>query len=122
MSNLLLNLIKPMLNNKQRQLLDSGLAQINQYRQTHQINNKRDIMTALQHFGVTNDFLSNTGGLAKNPVVQKIASVCGMDIGKIQEDIRSLIGQTVTNCNQPVTNSHASDPLQPYRDALKKLK
>lgn len=122
MSNLLLNLIKPMLNNKQRQLLESGLAQINQYRQTHQINNKRDIMAALQHFGVTPDFLSNTGGLAKNPVVQKIASVCGVDVGKIQEDIRSLLGQTATNCSQPVTDSHAIDPLQQYRDALKKLK
>lgn len=116
MSNLLLNLIKPMLNNKQRQLLDSGLAQINQYRQTHQINNKRDIMAALQHFGVTNDFLSNTGGLAKNPVVQKIASVCGVDVGKIQEDIRNLIG------GQAPEQSSAVDPLQQYRDALKKLK
>ena len=105
-----------MLNSKQRQLLDSGLAQINQYRQTHQINNKRDIMAALQHFGVTNDFLSNTGGLAKNPVVQKIASVCGMDIGKIQEDIRSLIGGPVTE------KSSAVYPLQQYRDARKKLK
>jgi ribulose kinase len=105
-----------MLNNKQRQLLDSGLAQINQYRQTHQINNKRDVMAALQHFGVTNDFLSNTGGLAKNPVVQKLASVCGMDVGKIQEDIRSLIGGPVTE------KSSAVDPLQQYRDALKKLK
>lgn len=116
MSNLLLNLIKPMLNSKQRQLLDSGLAQINQYRQTHQINNKRDIMAALQHFGVTPDFLSNTGGLAKNPVVQKIASVCGMDIGKIQEDIRGLISGPATE------QSSAVDPLQQYRDALKKLK
>ena len=122
MSNLLLNLIKPMLNNKQRQLLDSGLAQINQYRQNHTINNRQDILRALQHFGVTNDFLSNTGGLAKNPVVQKIASVCGVDVGKIQEDIRSLLGQTATNCSQPVTNSHVSDSLQQYRDALKKLK
>lgn len=122
MSNLLLNLIKPMLNNKQRQLLESGLAQIRQYQQTHAINNRQDILQALQHFGVTPDFLSNTGGLAKNPVVQKIANVCGMDIGKIQEDIRSLIGQSATNCNQPVTDSHTSDPLQPYRDALKKLK
>ena len=116
MSNLLLNLIKPMLNNKQRQLLDSGLAQINQYRQNHTINNRQDILRALQHFGVTNDFLSNTGGLAKNPVVQKIASVCGMDIGKIQEDIRNLIGGPSTE------QSSAVDSLQQYRDALKKLK
>lgn len=118
MNNLLLNLIKPMLNNKQRQLLDSGLAQINQYRQTHQINNKRDVMAALQHFGVTPDFLSNTGGLAKNPVVQKIASVCGLDVGKIQEDIRNLIGGS----NEMVNNTTSVDPLQQYRDALKKLK
>jgi ribulose kinase len=111
-----------MLNQKQRQLLDSGLAQINQYRQSHTINNRQDILRALQHFGVTNDFLSNTGGLAKNPVVQKIASVCGVDIDKVQQDIRSLLGQQVTNCNQPVTNSHVSDSLQQYRDALKKLK
>lgn len=105
-----------MLNNKQRQLLDSGLAQINQYRQTHQINNKRDVMAALQHFGVTPDFLSNTGGLAKNPVVQKIASVCGVDVGKIQEDIRNLIGGPAPEQSSEV------DPLQQYRDALKKLK
>jgi len=116
MSNLLLNLIKPMLNNKQRQLLESGLAQINQYRHTHSINNRQDVLRALQHFGVTNDFLSNTGGLAKNPVVQKIASVCGVDVGKIQEDIRSLIGGSTTE------QSSATDPLQAYRDALKKLK
>ena len=118
MSNLLLNLIKPMLNSKQRQLLDNGLAQIRQYQQTHAINNRQDVLQALQHFGVTPDFLSNTGGLAKNPVVQKIASVCGMDIGKIQEDIRSLIGN-----NQQFGNTEQqADPLQAYRDALKKLK
>lgn len=81
MSNLLLNLIKPMLNNKQRQLLENGLAQIRQYQQTHAINNRQDILQALQHFGVTPDFLSNTGGLAKNPVVQKIANVCGRSQG-----------------------------------------
>ena len=116
MGNILLNLIKPMLNNKQRQILESGLAQIKQYQQTHQINNRQDVLRALQHFGVTNDFLSNTGGLAKNPVVQKIASVCGVDVGKIQEDIRSLIGGTTTEQNS------AADPLQVYRDALSKLK
>lgn len=116
MGNMLLNLIKPMLNNKQRQLLESGLAQIKQYQQTHQINNRQDVLRALHHFGVTNDFLSNTGGLAKNPVVQKIASVCGVDVGKIQEDIRSLIGGTTTE------QSSAADPLQVYRDALSKLK
>ena len=118
MSNLLLNLIKPMLNNKQRQLLENGLAQIKQYQQTHAINNRQDVLQALQHFGVTPDFLSNTGGLAKNPVVQKIASVCGMDIGKIQEDIRNLIGGS----NEMVNNTPSVDPLQQYRDALKKLK
>lgn len=118
MSNLLLNLIKPMLNNKQRQLLENGLAQIRQYQQTHAINNRQDILQALQHFGVTPDFLSNTGGLAKNPVVQKIANVCGMDIGKIQEDIRNLIGGS----NGMVNNTPSVDPLQQYRDALKKLK
>lgn len=116
MANMLLNLIKPMLNNKQRQLLENGLAQIRQYQQTHTINNRQDILQALQHFGVTPDFLSNTGGLAKNPVVQKIASVCGVDVGKIQEDIRSLIGGPATE------KSSAVDPLQQYRDALKKLK
>lgn len=107
-----------MLNNKQRQLLDNGLAQIRQYQQTHAINNRQDILQALQHFGVTNDFLSNTGGLAKNPVVQKIASVCGVDVGKIQEDIRNLIGGS----NEMVNNTPSVDPLQQYRDALKKLK
>lgn len=116
MSHLLLNLIKPMLNNKQRQLLDNGLAQIKQYQQTHAINNRQDVLQALQHFGVTPDFLSNTGGLAKNPVVQKLASVCGLDVGKIQEDIRSLIGGPATEQSSTV------DPLQQYRDALKKLK
>ena len=114
MANILLNLIKPMLNAKQRQLLDSGLAQINQYRQSHAINNRQDILRALQHFGVTNDFLSNTGGLAKNPVVQKIASVCGVDIDKVQQDIRSITGTT--------EQSSVVDPLQGFRDALKKLK
>ena len=118
MSNLILNLIKPMLNQKQRQLLENGLAQVNQYRQTHSINNRQDVIQALRHFGVTNDFLSNTGGLAKNPVVQKIASVCGVDVGKIQEDIRNLIGGS----NEMVNNTPSVDPLQQFRDALKKLK
>ena len=121
MGNMLLNLIKPMLNNKQRQLLENGLAQINQYRQTHTINNRQDVLRALQHFGVTNDFLSNTGGLAKNPVVQKIASVCGVDVGKIQEDIRSLIG-TSTQDSAKNDSRGAFDPLKAYRDALNKLK
>jgi len=65
---------------------------------------------------VTKDFLSNTGGLAKNPVVQKIASVCGIDIGRVQEDIRNLLGGPTTE------QSSAVDPLQAYRDALSKLK
>ena len=118
MSNLILNLIKPMLNQKQRQLLENGLAQVNQYRQTHSINNRQDVIQALRHFGVTNDFLSNTGGLAKNPVIQKIASVCGVDVGKIQEDIRNLIGGS----NEMVNNTPSVDTLQQFRDALKKLK
>lgn len=105
-----------MLNKKQQQLLNSGLAQIDEYRRTHNINNRQDILNALQHFGVTKDFLSNTGGLAKNPVVQKIASVCGVDIGRVQEDIRNLVGGPTTE------QSSAVDPLQAYRDALKKLK
>lgn len=118
MSNLILNLIKPMLNQKQRQLLENGLAQVNQYRQTHSINNRQDVIHALRHFGVTNDFLSNTGGLAKNPVVQKIASVCGVDVGKIQEDIRNIIGGS----SEMVNNTSSVDSLQQFRDALKKLK
>lgn len=105
-----------MLNKKQQQLLNSGLAQINEYRRTHNINNRQDILNALQYFGVTKDFLSNTGGLAKNPVVQKIASVCGVDIGRVQEDIRNLVGGPATE------QSSATDPLQAYRDALSKLK
>ena len=116
MGNILLNLIKPLLNSNQRKLLDSGLAQINAYRQTHNIQSRQDILNALQHFGVTKDFLSNTGGLAKNPVVQKIANVCGVDIGRIQEDIRNLVGRSVTEV------SSATDPLQKYRDSLSKLK
>lgn len=104
-----------MLNQNQRQLLDKGLSQINAYRQTHTINNRQDVIKALRHFGVTNDFLSNTGGLAKNPVVQKIASVCGVDIDKVQQDIRSLTGATTEQ-------SSGVDPLQAYRDALSKLK
>lgn len=121
MSNLLLNLIKPMLNNKQRQLLDNGLAQINQYRQSHQINNKQDVLAALKYFGVTPDFLSNTGGLSKNPVVQKIAAVCGLDIDKVQQDIRSLIGNPAQS---EIKNDSGAgfDPLKKYRDALSKLK
>lgn len=121
MGNLLLNLIKPMLNQKQRQLLDSGLAQINQYRQNHTINNRQDIIKALRHFGVTNDFLSNTGGLAKNPVVQKIASVCGVDIDKVQQDISGLMGTSTGNDEKTVSRGDF-DPLKVYRDALDKLK
>jgi hypothetical protein len=116
MANILLNLIKPLLNSNQRKLLDSGLAQINDYRRTHNINSRQDVLNALRHFGVTKDFLSNTGGLAKIPVVQKIANVCGVDIGRIQEDIRNLVGGAVAE------NTSADDPLKRYRDALSKLK
>ena len=121
MANMWLNLIRPLLNQKQRSILDSGLAQINQYRQNHSINNKQDILNALQHFGVTKDFLSNTGGLANNPVVQKIASVCGVDIDKIQQDISNLMGTSTAN---QIKNDFSGDfdPLKAYRDALDKLK
>lgn len=121
MSNLLLNLIKPMLNQKQRQILDSGLAQLNQYRQNHAINNRQDIIKALRHFGVTNDFLSNTGGLATNPVVQKIANVCNIDIDKVKQDISSLMG-TYSQGSEKNDSRADFDPLKQYRDALDKLK
>jgi len=97
-------------------LLDTGLAQINDYRRTHNISSRQDVLNALRHFGVTKDFLSNTGGLAKIPVVQKIANVCGVDIGRIQEDIRNLVGGVGAE------ESPATDPLKRYRDALSKLK
>lgn len=121
MASWILNLIKPMLNQKQRAILDSGLAQLNEYKRTHQIRNRQDILTALQHFGVTKDFLSNTGGLANNPVVQKIANVCKIDIDKVQQDISGLLG---TDTSDSTKNAVASDidPLKAYRDALSKLK
>lgn len=94
------------------------MQQINEYKRNHNIRNRQDVLTALKHFGITNDFLSNTGGLAKNPVVQKIASALGADIGKIQEDIRSLIS---ANTNA-VSQQNSDDPLKAYRDTLNKLK
>lgn len=121
MGNMLLNLIKPMLNQRQRQILDSGLAQLNQYRQNHAINNRQDIIKALRHFGVTNDFLSNTGGLATNPVVQKIANVCGVDIDKVKQDISSIMGTSASGSAQNAPTGNF-DPLKQYRDALDKLK
>lgn len=110
-----------MLNSRQQQLLNSGLAQIREYQKTHTIQNRQDILNALRHFGVTNDFLSNTGGLAKNPVVQKIASVCNIDIDKVQQDISSLMG-TSTGNNEKTVSRGDFDPLKAYRDALDKLK
>ena len=121
MGNWLLNLIKPMLNNRQRQILDSGLAQLKDYQRSHQIRNRQDMLNALQHFGVTKDFLSNTGGLAKNPVVQKIANVCNIDIDKVQQDISSLMG-TYSQGNVKNDSRAVFDPLKAYRDALDKLK
>ena len=121
MGNFLLNLIKPMLNNKQRSLLDNGLAQINNYRRTHQIRTKQDVLNALQHFGVPRDFLSNTGGLANNPVVQKIANVCNIDIDKVKQDISGLLGTDIPQSDKNAVVSK-SDPLKEYRDSLSKLK
>lgn len=121
MGNWLLSLIKPMLNNRQRQILDSGLAQLKEYQRSHQIRNRQDMLNALQHFGVTKDFLSNTGGLAKNPVVQKIANVCNIDIDKVQQDISSLMG-TYSPDSAKNDSRAVFDPLKAYRDALDKLK
>jgi len=121
MGNWVLNLIKPMLNSKQQQLLSSGLAQIREYQKTHTIQNRQDILNALRHFGVTKDFLSNTGGLAKNPVVQKIANVCNIDIDKVQQDISSLMG-TYSPDSTKNDSRAVFDPLKAYRDALDKLK
>lgn len=107
-----------MLNRNQRALLERGLSQLNAYKANHSVDSRQDAINALRNLGVTPDFLSNTGGLVeKYPVVKQIANVFGVDIGKIQEDIHNLFGKATSE-----QSSVVGDPLQSYKDALKKLK
>lgn len=100
------------LNPQQRKLLDEGMAKLNAYKQTHNVNNFGDAMRALAELNVPKDFLSKAGGLANNPLVSKIASACNVDASKIQEDINRLSGIS--------TSPHVGS-LQGYMDDLKKL-
>lgn len=87
---------------------DKGVAALKEYGSTHKVRNVSDAIRALSDLNVPNDFLSKTGGLAKNPVVSKIASVCNVDVDKIQEDVKNL-------SNKPVGS------LEAFKDDLSRL-
>ena len=43
-------------------------------------------------FNVPKDFLSKFGPLNNNPIVSTAARICGIDTGKIEEDMQQLSG------------------------------
>lgn len=52
----------------------------------------QDAMQAIADFNVPKDFLSKFGPLNNNPIVSTAARICGIDTGKIEEDMQQLSG------------------------------
>lgn len=67
------------------------------YKQKNQVSSASDAMKALGELGVSKNFLSSMGGLAKNPIVSGVASLCGVSTDKIQEDVQKLNGPGPTS-------------------------
>ena len=89
-----------------------GFELLRNYKQNHNVSTAADALKALRDLNVPIDFLSQTGGLAKNPVVSSIAHACNVDTDKIQQDVQTLMG------SRPVAN----DSLQSFKNDLEKLK
>lgn len=85
-----MQLVGQMLPPQKRQMLEEGWAKLQEYKKTHNVGSAQEALKALIDLNVPKDFLSKTGGLVNNPVVSKAASVCNVDVDKIQQDINSL--------------------------------
>lgn len=107
---LLLPLIRKMLPKNRLQDFDRGVNTLREYGKTHSIRTAGDAMRALTELNVPGNFLSETGGLARNPVVSSIASMLNVNTDKIQEDVRKLSG-----------SPDSQDPLAKYKDDLNRL-
>lgn len=108
-TNLLLPIIRALLPREKLQEFDRGIETLKRYGEAHRINSFSDALGALKDLNVPKDFLSNTGRLVSNPVVSKIASVCNVDVDKIQQDVEKL-------------SASNTDTLQRFKDDLAKLK
>lgn len=89
-----------------------GFELLKKYKQTHNVNSAKEALNALMELNVPIDFLSQTGGLAKNPVVSSIAHACNVDADKIQQDVQTLMG----------SRTIANDSLESFKNDLNKLK
>lgn len=89
-----------------------GFELLKKYKQNHNVATATDALNALRDLNVPMNFLSQTGGLAKNPVVSSIARACNVDTDKIQQDVQTLMG------SRPIAN----DSLQSFKNDLEKIK
>lgn len=103
-----LPIIRNLVPEQRRQAFDNGIKALEEYAKTHKVNNAGDAMRALADFKVPTDFLSNIGGLDKIPIVSQAARICGVDTGKIAEDMKALSG--------------VSSSLEQYKRDLENLK
>lgn len=85
------------------------------YQKEHKVNSVASALKALTHFNIPTDFLSETGGLAKNPVVSSLARTFNVDVGKIEQDISRIAN------SQSATGSKV-DSLESLKADLQKLK
>lgn len=113
-----IEMIKPLLRkwfpeNKINEFI-KGIDMFRAYQKQHQINSASSAFKALVDMNIPTDFLSETGGLAKNPVVSSLARTFNVDVGKIQQDI-SRIAQS-----QAATGGKV-DSLESLKADLQKL-
>ena len=106
--NFLLPIIRNLVPKQRLQAFDSTVNSIREYSKTHKINSIQDAMQAMADFNVPKDFLSKFGPLNNNPIVSTAARICGIDTGKIEEDMQQLSG---------ISNS-----LDQYQRELKNIK
>lgn len=103
--------MKNFLPKEKAQTLDNSLARLREYSANHKVNSISDALQALQDLRVPTNFLSQTGGLSKNPVVSSIAQICNVNVDKIQQDIQQLSKGQTTNVGT----------LESYKNDLNKL-
>ena len=105
-------IVRAMLPNDKVENFDRAVRAIKEYLKTQKVNTASDAAKALHDLNVPTDFLSKTGGLVKNPVVSKIASVFNVDLERIQED--------ANNINS--LKSYSTSSLDEYKKDLEKLR
>lgn len=105
-------IVRAMLPNDKVENFDRAVAAIKEYLKTNKVSSASDATKALNDLNVPIDFLSNTGRLAKNPVVSKIASVFNVDLDRIQEDANNLTSH----------NTRRVDSLEQYKKDLENIR